>query len=142
MIIVHLTNLFIIRICNFITVRFSFSFPKKLSYGGSLSDSFFMSELTLSQIILYYCNKLSKKKIHQFSFNLIYFNFTQFNLIYITFNFMIIIQLTNRALTVFFTRRNLFLILILFRTFMILKFIFLNFSFKHTLKFISPFYMW
>ena len=53
----------------FITIRFILVFKKILLRTGWLSNYFLISEMTLSQILLYFSNKLSssmKKYIHLF----------------------------------------------------------------------------
>ena len=54
---------FTIKVFNFITMRFCFGFERKLLQTGSLSNSFFISELTFSQIVLYFSNKSSSSII-------------------------------------------------------------------------------
>ena len=76
MIRIYLRNSFIIKICNFIAMRSYLVFNIFYCRQASYQILFFISPLTLSQIVLYFSNKsiIFNQKIHPFSFSIIPFN--------------------------------------------------------------------
>ena len=97
---IYLGNFFTIKICKFITMRFYFSFQKIFMKNRvAIKFFFFLSALTLSQIVLYFFNKSSssiKKYIHLVCPPYLFAICTRFWKHYMSwFNFIIIIQITN-----------------------------------------------
>ena len=147
MIRVHFREIFIIKICSFITIKFKNS----LSQTDLLSNSFFILGLTLSQIVLYFSHKSSssiKKYIHLVAYHCIFIS-TCFRKLYIAWlKFMVIIQVTSKAFIVFFFQTlldtNTFSISTSFwkNTSLCGKTYLLKFRYPQTLKFLYPFFVW
>ena len=86
-------------------MRFYFGFQKNFMTDSLTSKFYFISALTLSQIVLYFSNKSSssiKKYIHLVAYHCIFIS-TCFRKLYIEWlKFMVIIQVTSKAFIVFF----------------------------------------
>ena len=70
----HPMDFFVVKIYNFITMRFYFSFQNKIIIDRLAIKFFFISALTLFQTLLYFSKVIIfNQKIHPFSFSIIIF---------------------------------------------------------------------
>ena len=142
---------FVIKICTFIPMRFYFGFQKNFMTDSLTSKFYFISALTLSQIVLYFSHKSSssiKKYIHLVAYHCIFIS-TCFRKLYIAWlKFMVIIQVTSKAFIVFFFQTlldtNTFSISTSFwkNASLCGKTYLLKFRYPQTLKFLYPFFVW